>query len=91
MVLAQLRLVLRSPEIAARTLAAADGADVNEREIVDALASLDTIWDSLFPAEQHRLMHLMIEQIGVTTEGFEVHLRAAGLRSVAAELQGVAA
>ena len=91
LVLAQLRLVLRSPEIAARTLAATDGADVNEREIVDALASLDTIWDSLFPAEQHRLMHLMIERIGVNTDGFEVHLRAAGLRSVAAELQGAAA
>ena len=30
-------------------------------------------------------------QVGVTTEGSEVHLRAAGLRSVATELQGAAA
>ena len=91
LVLAQLRQVFRAPEIAARTLAAAHDANINEREIVDALASLDTIWDSLFPAEQQRLLHLLIEQVGVTTDGFEVHLRAAGLRSVAAELQGVAA
>ena len=96
LVLAQVRHLLRSPEIAARTLAAtagsADpGAATTEREIVDALASLDTVWDSLFPTEQQRLLHLLVEQVGVTTEGFEVHLRAAGLRSVATELQGAAA
>ncbi len=92
LVLAQVRYLLRSPEIAARTLAATGESDAaSEREIVDALASLDTVWDSLFPTEQQRLLHLLVEQVGVTTEGFEVHLRAAGLRSVATELQGAAA
>ncbi len=92
LVLAQLRQVFRSPEITARTLAATGESDpACEREIVDALASLDTVWDSLFPTEQQRLLHLLVEQVGVTTEGFEVHLRAAGLRSVATELQGAAA
>ena len=92
LVLAQLRQVFRSPEIAARTLAATGESDAaSEREIIDALASLDTVWDSLFPTEQQRLLHLLVEQVGVTTEGFEVHLRAAGLRSVATELQGAAA
>ncbi len=92
LVLAQVRHLLRSPEIAARTLAATGESDAaNEREIVDALASLDTVWDSLFPTEQQRLLNLLVEQVGVTTEGFEVHLRAAGLRSVATELQGAAA
>ena len=37
------------------------------------------------------MFHLLIEQVGVTSEGFEVHPRAAGLRSVAAELQEAAA
>ncbi|CAK0763915.1 site-specific DNA recombinase [uncultured Gammaproteobacteria bacterium] len=88
LVLSQLRQVFCAPEIAARTLAAANDSTVGEREIVDALASLDAIWESLFPAEQQRLLHLLVEQVAVTPEGFEVHLRAAGLRSVAAELQG---
>ena len=91
LVLSQVRHLLRSPEIAARTLAAMDGAAVNDRELIDALASLDAIWDNLFPTEQQRLLHLLVEQVGVTTEGFELHLRAAGLRSVATELQGAAA
>ena len=92
LVLAQVRHLLRSPEIAARTLAATGESDAaSECEIVNALASLDTVWDSLFPTEQQRLLHLLVEQVGVTTEGFEVHLRAAGLRSVATELQGAAA
>jgi DNA invertase Pin-like site-specific DNA recombinase len=89
LVLAQVRHMLRTPEVAARTLAATDTAP--EQEVLDALASLDTVWDSLFPTEQQRLLHLLVEQVGVTTEGFEVHLRAAGLRGVAAELQGAAA
>ena len=92
LVLAQLRQVFRSPEIIARTLTAIGDSDVtSEREVVDVLASLDTVWDSLFPTEQQRLLHLLVEQVGVTTEGSEVHLRAAGLRSVATELQGAAA
>ena len=97
LVLAQVRHLLRSPEITARTLAAAARSPepgtvaAGEREVVESLASLDTVWDSLFPAEQQRLLHLLVEQVAVTPEGFEVHLRTAGLRSVAAELQGAAA
>jgi len=90
LVLAQLRHLLRSPEITARTLAALDSA-VNDNEIREALASLDTVWDSLFPAEQQRLLHLLVEQVAVTPEGFDVHLRTAGIRTIAAELQGTAA
>ncbi|MEI8396217.1 MAG: recombinase zinc beta ribbon domain-containing protein [Rhodospirillaceae bacterium] len=72
LVLAQVRHLLRSPEIAARTLAASAGSDaVTEPEIIEALACLDTVWDSLFPTEQQRLLHLLVEQVGVTTESLK--------------------
>ena len=97
LVLAQVRQMLRTPEIAARTLAEVSGTTepgtvgATERDVVAALSTLDTMWESLFPAEQQRLLHLLVEQVGVTPEGFDVHLRAAGIRSVALELHGAAA
>ena len=98
LVLAQMQGVFRAPEIAAQVINTAarldaEGAAVGtvaarEREIVAALSSLDTLWAELFPAEQQRLLHLLIETITVTPTGFDITLRAAGLRSLALELRG---
>lgn len=87
LVLAQLRGIFQAPEIAAQAIAAAARLDngIEERDIVTALASLDTLWAELFPAEQQRLLHLLIERITVQPSGFSVALRAEGLRSLAAE------
>ena len=52
-----------------------------------ALGSLDTIWAELFPAEQQRILHLLIERIAVKPTGFSITLRAEGIRSLVTELQ----
>ena len=66
-----------------------------ERDIVAALGRLDTIWSELFPAEQQRILHLLIERIVIKPSGFAITLRAEGMRSLAEELKpaglGVAA
>jgi site-specific DNA recombinase len=59
--------------------------------VIEALASLETVWDQLFPAEQNRLLHLLIERIDVATDGFRLRLRAEGLRSLTKEFAGAAA
>lgn len=94
LVLAQLRGVFRAPEIAAKVVAAtaAEGAgsEMPEADIVTALENLDAIWEQLFPAEQNRLLHLLLERVEVAADGFRLRLRADGLRSVANELAGTA-
>lgn len=91
LVLAQVQQLFRTPEITARTiLAAAQAGDtppVPERAVVTALATLDTVWEQLFPAEQTRLLHLLIERIDVAADGFRLRLRADGLRGLIRELQ----
>ena len=96
LVLAQMRGIFQTPEIIAQTIAAAAQLDPapetgtlasRERDIIDALGNLDGIWAELFPAEQQRLLHLMIERITVQPTGFAVTLRADGLRSLATELR----
>jgi site-specific DNA recombinase len=101
LVLAQMQGIFAKPEIVARTISAAaqlDGADDHlerERKIIAALDRLDTIWVELFPAEQQRILQLLIERIVVKPDGFTVTLRAEGIRSLAMELEpadmGVAA
>ena len=45
-----------------------------------------TIWDELYPAEQSRILRLLIERIDVAPDGISVTLHAAGIRSLVAEL-----
>jgi site-specific DNA recombinase len=43
-------------------------------------------WDELSPAEQARILRLVIERIDVAPDGISVTLHAAGIRSLVAEL-----
>ena len=87
-VIGQVRVLLRQPEIIAGTWLAAQAAapDVTENEVRDALEQLDPLWDQLFPAEQARVIRLLVERVEVGLDGAAVRLRIAGLRSLVAEL-----
>jgi len=92
----QLRAVLRAPEILAQTYRearahadeqAAQGEAFSERDVVDALCSLDPIWEHLFPDEQARIVQLLVKQVDVHSDHAEVQIRAEGLASLVAELR----
>ncbi len=59
---------------------------VTERDVIDALERLDPVWDELFPAEQTRIVQLLVERVEVQPEGIELRLRSEGLRSLVAEI-----
>ena len=87
-VIDQLRGLLRAPEIIVGTWRSArpeiDG--LTEAEVRDALEGLDPLWDELFPAEQARIVQLLVERVDVGTDGIAIRLRTAGLARVAADL-----
>ena len=61
-VVAQVRHLLRTPEIIARTWAAAkrEGDEaIPERDVVKTITDLAPLWDELFPAEQARIVRLL--------------------------------
>ena len=87
-VIDQIRAVFRQPEIVVGTWKAArvgDG-DTTEAEAREALTSLDPLWDEFFPAEQARIVGLLVERIDIGTEGFRVRLRTDGLAKLAGEM-----
>ncbi len=91
-VLDQLRAVFRQPEIIAGTWKAARGmgGEVSEAETREALLQFDTLWDELFPAEQARIVALLVERVDIGTEGLTVRLRVDGLGKLAHEIQNTA-
>jgi hypothetical protein len=55
----------------------------------DALERLDPLWDELFPAEQARIVRLLVERVEVGPAGADIWLRVWGLTSLVRDL-GVA-
>ncbi|MDP2355538.1 MAG: recombinase family protein, partial [Beijerinckiaceae bacterium] len=83
-VVGEIRRMVRAPEMAARAIAAVrqDGERVDEQAITSALGEFDQLWAALFPAEQARIVHLLVERVTVNASGIAVDLRNEGLGSV---------
>ena len=66
----QLRGLLRAPEIIVRTWRAARQSmgDMTEAEVRGALERLDPLWDELFPAEQARIVQLLVERVDISQD-----------------------
>ncbi|NQW09478.1 MAG: recombinase family protein [Alphaproteobacteria bacterium] len=85
----QLRGMLRAPEIIIGTWRAArpEIEGIAEAEVREAIERLDPLWDELFPAEQARIVQLLIERVDVGIGGVDIRLRTAGLASLVGELR----
>jgi site-specific DNA recombinase len=59
-----------------------------EQEVADALRHIDPVWDRLFPAEQERIVRLLVKEVVVNADGLLLRLRTNGLLSLVAELEG---
>ena len=87
-VVAQVRHLLRTPEIIARTWAAAKHeVELPERDVVQTVTDFAPLWDELFPAEQARIVRLLVERVDLAPDGMQVRLRAEGLQTLVEELQ----
>ena len=88
-VLDQLRSVLRSPDLLHDVIPAAIALDptLDEAKVTVAMTRLDVIWDQLFPAEQTRIVRLLVERVIVSPNDLEVRLQANGIERLVRELQ----
>ncbi|MBA4215270.1 MAG: recombinase [Polaromonas sp.] len=91
-VLDQLRAVLRSPNLLGDVLPRAIKLDpsLDEAKVTVAMTRLDAIWDQLFPAEQTRIVKLLVEKVIVSPNDLEVRLRANGIERLVLELKPAA-
>jgi len=88
LVMAQVRALLRQPEVVVGTWRTASGEDsgITEGEVQSALEQLEPLWDELFPVEQSRILRLLIDRVDITEDGADVRLRVDGLSGLARDL-----
>ena len=58
----------------------------SQNDVASALATFDSFWDNLFPAEQDRTARLLIERVVVSKEGMSLDLRTSGLSSLVSDM-----
>lgn len=87
-VVAEMRRLIASPEISSRVLEACSqsGERVDERAVIEALWRFDGLWASLFPAEQARIVRLLVDRVTVSAQGLAVDLRNNGIATLVRDL-----
>jgi hypothetical protein len=58
---------------------------LDEAKVTVAMTQVDRVWDQLFPAEQERLVRLLVERVIVSPTNMELRLRPGGISSLAAD------
>ena len=84
----QVRALVRQPEVVIATwrAAQAETPDLTEAETLEALERLDPLWEELFPAEQARIVRLLVERVDISPIGADIRLRLDGLASLMRDL-----
>jgi site-specific DNA recombinase len=91
-VVAQLRRVLRAPEMIKAMIPQAVALDptLDEAQVTVAMTQVDRVWEQLFPAEQQRLVRLLVERVIVSPTNLELRLRPGGIGTLAAGARSAA-
>jgi hypothetical protein len=88
-VVAQIKTMLQSPEIIVATWRAARRSvtGLTERAVRDEFFRFEALWSELFPAEQARIVQLLVERVDLSEAGADIRLRVDGLTTVFNDLR----
>jgi len=87
-VVTEVRRILQTPEVVTQVMAALkkEQGAVTEADASAALHEFSALWAQLFPAEQARIIQLLVRRITVTAAGLEVDIRREGIAGVVREM-----
>ncbi len=64
--------------------------EITYEQTVEALNTLKTIWQELFPNEQQRIAQLLIDRIDVQENNLRIRFHTGGVPEITEDLQGAA-
>jgi site-specific DNA recombinase len=87
-VIDQVRLLLLSPEIIVQTWRNARKSikSLTESDVRSSLLAFNPLWNELFPAEQSRIIELLVERVDIRSDRIDIKLRIDGVTSLLGEL-----
>jgi DNA invertase Pin-like site-specific DNA recombinase len=88
-VMAQVRALIRQPEVIVGTwqAAKAESPEITEDQVREALEQFEPMWDELFPGEQARIVQMLVERVTVGPTGADIRLRVEGLAGLVRDLR----
>ena len=95
LVVEQFRLILRHPDVIARTYQEIVGIESQDPSqptielstVTDALRRMDPLWEVLHPHEQRRILELLVDKVTVRKDSVDVQFRCNGIEHIIEELQ----
>ena len=90
-VVEKMRALLRAPEVLAHAVREVGSLrpKVEEPRAVEALQSIDQLWDELFPAEQARILHTLVERVTVRKDRITIKWQEEGLNNLLRDTLGL--
>ncbi|SFU04605.1 recombinase family protein [Sedimentitalea nanhaiensis] len=87
-VVTEVRRILQTPEVVTQVIAAlkSENSAISEADAIAALHDFTGLWAQLFPAEQARIIQLLVRRVTVTAAGLEVDIRREGIAGVIREM-----
>ena len=87
-VVTEVRRILQTPQMVAQVMTALkkERDAVSEADAIAALHEFRALWARLFPAEQSRIIQLLVRRVTVTAAGREVDIRREGIAGVIREM-----
>lgn len=83
-VVGQIRKVLQTPEVMAQAIREVQALDpdADAQGAIQTLQSIEPVWDELFPAEQARIVQLLVDRVTVSPTGIRVDMKNAGMKEL---------
>jgi site-specific DNA recombinase len=87
-VLTHVRRVLQSPEVVAQTIREVQSQDdtIDAQQTIQALQNVEAVWDSLFPPEQARIIHLLVDRVTISPTGIQIDMKTLGMKQLVQSL-----
>jgi site-specific DNA recombinase len=87
-VVTEVRRILQTPEVVTQVIAAlkSENSAISEADAIVALHDFSELWAQLLPAEQARIIQLLVRRVTVTAVGLEVDIRREGIAGVVREM-----
>ena len=84
----QILNILKKPEFIVRAISQSS-KNFSENTVINNFKQIEKVWDELFPVEQARIINLLVRDIEVKPEGFNIRIFKEGISSLSNELTDV--
>jgi len=80
----QVRRILQAPEVISQAVAEVQKLtpETDEKQAIQTLQSIEAVWEELFPAEQSKIMHLLVDKVTVSQTGIKIDMKTTGMRDL---------